>query len=122
MVPAGGNITHTMLTNKKAILKQYGEILFREELEEERVSRVKKIILAYDMDAAENFWEKKFGNPHKRSVRVRVPIQSTTGGTFSLAEYGEVSRASTKWMQQRSEGALRYMRSASRCSPGASRL
>ena len=74
------------------------------------MSRVKKIILAYDMDAAENFWEKKFGNPHKRSVRVRVPIQSTTGGTFSLAEYGEVSRASTKWMQQRSEGALRYMR------------
>ena len=110
MAPVGREITETMLLHKEEIMGAYGEMLFREETVEEQVSRVKQIINAYDMDAAEKFWEQKFGNPHRRDVRTRVPLRTVAGHTFSLAEYGEASREGTRWIKQRSEGALQYMK------------
>ena len=66
---------------KTQIVGNTGETVTNATLKKRRAN-MKVITNAYDMDAQENMWEKKFGNPGKRTIKnVRVKCK---GKDFSL--------------------------------------
>ena len=110
MVPEGKRITEKFLEYREKILAYFGKHLFaevgddeeNEEILEERRSKMKVITNAYDMDAKENMWEKKFGNPHKRTL-TNIVMKLPDGTNFSMDKYRKAQEMGTKWMTTRSE-------------------
>ena len=72
-------------------------MLFAEENEREQRARMKIITNAWDMDAGEEFWAKKYGNPHKRTLK-RQEMTLDGGGKFRLDEYRAEIGGATAWM------------------------
>ena len=70
---------------------------------------MKVITNAYDMDAAENMWVKKYGNPHKRSLGGKV-MKLTNGQNFSMDAYREAQGNGTNWMVSRSPAMMDFIR------------
>jgi len=69
------------------IFRQYGDYLFAEEREDVRKKRMKTIINGFDMGSAETAWEKKCGNPYKRSIREMEAKLPNRPWKFSIVEY-----------------------------------
>ena len=61
---------------------------------------------AYDMDAGANIWERRFGNPRKRTLR-GVTKTLSDGTRFSMEAYQKAQEGSTDWLWLQAGGALR---------------
>ena len=70
---------------------------------------MKVITNAYDMDAAENMWVKKYGNPHKRSLGGKI-MKLTNGQNFSMDAYREAQGNGTNWMVSRSPSMMDFIK------------
>ena len=69
--------------------------------------KMKVITNAYDMDAKEDMWEKKYGNPHKRTIKgMKVNVGTKW---FSLEEYRKAQEAGTGWMLARTQRMLELL-------------
>ena len=108
MVPQGRQVTKTFLANREEILAYYGAYLFQEDTIAERRVKMKVITNAYDMDAAENMWVKKYGNPHKRSLGGKI-MKLTNGQNFSMDAYREAQGNGTNWMVSRSPSMMDFI-------------
>ena len=53
-------------------------------------------------------WEKKFGNPHKRTLK-GVEMTTPKGKKFSMDKYRQSQETGTKWMAARSSRMLEFL-------------
>ena len=68
MVPEGRETTETFLTHREEIFAAFGSHLWPDEGEAVRRKRMKATTNAYGMDAGAGIWERRFGNPHGRTL------------------------------------------------------
>ena len=116
MVPVGREITKRFLKNRNAILAFYGRHLFRKAGDDEKDEgiltegrdRMKVITNAYDMDAKEDMWIRKYGNPHKRTLK-GVEMTCPDGKKFSLEKYGKAQGEGTTWMVTRAKAMWDFL-------------
>ena len=106
MVPEGRGTTATFLTHREEIFDAFGSHLWPDEEEAERRKRMKATTNAYDMDAGANIWERRFGNPRKRTLR-GVTKTLSDGTKFSMEAYQKAQEGGTDWLWFKAGGALR---------------
>ena len=87
MVPEGREKTETFLAHREEIFAAFGGHLWPDEGEAVRRKRMKATTNAYDMDAGAGIWERRFGNPHGRTLRGVTRTLSDHGTRFSMEAY-----------------------------------
>ena len=97
MVPEGRETTETFLTHREEIFAAFGSHLWPDEAQAVRRKRMKATTNAYDMDAGANIWERRFGNPRKRTLR-GVTKTLSDGTKFSMEAYQKAQGGSTDWL------------------------
>ena len=112
LMPRDAILTRVFIEHRDTIVRQYGDHLFAEEGEEVRRKRMKTIINGFDMGSAETAWEKKFGNPYKRSLRgVEAKIPSRPW-RFSIVEYRKEQQQLAAVIAQKAPAALEFVKHA----------
>ena len=78
MVPDGREKTETFLRHREEIFAAFGSHLWPDEEEAVGRKRIKATPNAYNTDAGANVWERRFGNPRKRTLRGVSASQTAT--------------------------------------------
>ena len=108
MVPIGRDSTRAFLANREPLLAAFGARLWKEESIAERRARMKCVMNAWDMDASEDIWIRKFGNPHGRTLA--GVTEAIPGGTFSMQAYRAETAGATRWMAEHAPAVMDYLR------------
>lgn len=112
LLPHDATLTKVLIEHRETIIRQYGDYLFAEEEEDVRRRRLKTIINGFDMGSAETAWEKKFGNPYKRSIRNMEAKVPGRPWRFSLVEYRKEQQRLAALIAQKAPAAMELVKHA----------